>query len=1475
MPATGYRPVLGAFLAALLFPWAPPPVHGAPPVLLRASTAEEFLALGMPLSARQALLSLPGGERGSSPLLPRALRELSAAGHGKDALSLFAATAPSLAEPVRSEAFLEAGKIHWGRKEYEEAERTFREVERKSSAGPEAAYYLGRILASRGKSQEALAVLASAHPGAKTALARGELEMARGNTAAALAAWENAADGTPAGFAANVRALSHDPDRSLAALDLQAISRSAGAGTPEHTLSLSALAQTFLRAGDRKAALGAAREGIASAGRLRDRVLGFPEWDGTSAGARESWDAMVGLFPYGAEAGAFYRAGGRFLAVADIEDTLRAAENGARTVARRVRSAERSVTALHDNVAGILRRTEEIRSLFLHYGGIAGGMRERLRNAADSLPLAGRGKTVDPGISRLLLAIERRQAEIRERLSRVGTAFKAKSVNDWSPPLSPEDRLMVLYIQLRLSRLEDSLRVLEGKVALLRGKVWNRWKAGYASDLSRLLDGSEAAAAAAPKGAAKAERTLAELREAFERQKAWFPSFRKMDARLAEALTVLSGRRGETRTAAAAAFRDARLALLSAVERDGRAMRYVAARAATEWLIDGKGSLSEGAALPAEERKALRAEAIGHWEKALPPAGESRDVAAEGLYALAELRLEEADSRYFGQEGDTGARKEYEAPVALFRRVIEEVPDSPYEEPALYGLAVAYQGAGATDNSIAAMESLLARFPGTRFSDEVSLRLGESEFDRYEFREAERHYRNVRDTAPPDLLITARFKLGWSLFLQERPGDAAAAFLSSLLLSPSARRTGGMAEESVRMIARSLVDSDLAPAAETFLAERGAAAHGPAVLLQIQAILDQQNRYAEAAGIADRFASAYPYAAERINAEVAAAEVLRKADRQAESNARKRGFHEIFGPGSRWQAAPGRAAGDIARADMVSEEGLRAASFYFHAKTREQKGGDRAAVLAGYDAYLSLFPTSPKTEEVAYQRAWLLFEAGRKKEAKTAFEAVARLPGNARGEAAWYMAVQSAKDIASISDPGSQAEVIRLSREYERAHPKGDRIAGIRLDRARSHFNLREFSEAADASSQASQLFPEGPERRKTLRILGDARFEMADYAGSEKAFREILAHSPEPGERRDVEKWVAFSLFRRAEGALPEKAAEAAALFRQAAREFPSQEIAETALFRAGTAGMQAGAEADAIAAFLAVESEGKDKALVSDSTRWLARLYEKTGNRPAAAERYERLAAGEGDKQEKGELLLRAAELLAGIDEPRSRRNFVAVASLPETPAAMRISSLFRAAESARGEGKTDEADRYYEETVNAHRAAPAASPETAGKALFRRGEFRFARYRALSIVPPLEKTFAAKQAALEAASALYVEAVRIGDAETVSASLHRLGEGLEDFRTAVLGSPPPKGLSEREREEYVFLLEERAAPIEEKAVEAYLKNLRQAVAGDFFSPWAEKSLDRLKSLRPARFAKKGEYAFPVATVPEFVGIIERRNR
>lgn len=1455
-------------LGASLPGWAEPP----PPVPPGSRRVAESLALGMPWTAKREFAVLPALQQGKSPLLPLLLRRLSEAGLPDEALSLFEELRPRLEEPARSETFFAVGEIRWELGDRKAACQLFREVSGRSNAASEARLYEGRCLASEGKFAEAVRLFSAGGPGGRGGLLAGVAEMGRNNRAAALSAWSSPGENSPSGHPARLLALSQGGKSEESVRALRKISLDPGSPLPEAAASLETLSSLLLGGEDPAGALAAAREGLRMAERWRQKAEEAGRWDGTGPGTRNSWATLTALFPYGEEVTPFRRAGRLFLSRSALAEGALVLENRARESARRIRGAKEALARSRESTDRAILRSGEIRGLYRGLAERAAAMRGRLQQAADGLVLSEWGAMIDPENAALLEVADRRLGILRKRLSGITTVYNAKNRKEWSPPLPPEDRLMVLSAQLRLERISRTLSGLEARVAFGRRAVWNRWKAAYASRATALLDRSEAIAPKTGEWDARTSRIISRLREANAAQDEWILLLNREEERLSARQTVLAGRREEAQAAAERARANALQELLSAISRRERSMRYLAARAATGILIAGGGEAARKPAAPGNDREALLAEALRHWESLLSAPAESGFPVDEALYAIAELRYEQEDRRFYGQPEGRSGLPDHDRSLSLFRRVVREHRESPYREAAYYGMALCLQETGKPDESASALAALLAEHPKTRYADEANLRLGEHAFDRYDFDLAAERYRKVGGDAPPELRATAQFKLGWSLFLRERPSEAAGAFLSSLLLSREARKTGGVAGESLRMMARSLVEAGEESGAEELLASRGAAEHGPAMLLSIQAILDAQNRYLDAAGIADRFARAYPASPDRIQAEVASAESLRKANRMEESYRRKGNFYNAFGPGSRWQSEPGRTPGDIARGNLVSEEGLRVAAYHFHGRSRESPPGNRPYILESYDAYLSLFPSSTGAGEVAFQRGWLLFEDGRKQAAAAAFEAAADRYGGPRVEAARYMALQAAKDLAVPADPGSQAEVVRLARRYEEAFPEGGRVSLALLDRARAHVNLRAFREGADAAERAARGLPPGKDRLAALRLSGDARFELGEFGEAEKAFREVLASAQDEALAGEMRRWVGFSMFRRAEGIAGEAAA---GLFTQVAREFPALEIAPVALFRSGVSLAEAGKEKEAISSFLAVESHPGNRSLALDATRRLAALYEKTGEPLPAAERYERLGATEETADGKRALLLRAADLFAGTNEARHRRNLLAVASLPGTPSGLRVSCLFRAAESAGREGAGEEADRLYGQTVAAQAAAPEVSSVIAGTANYRRGEYRFARYRAMAIHPPLEKTFAAKQAALETAAGFFLEAIRLGDGETVSASLHRLGEGFEEFRNSLLASPPPKGLSGEEREEYRFLLEEKAAPIEEKAVEAYRKNLRQAVAANLTTPWVRQSLDRLKALRPALFAKRWEYAFPVVTIPVFRGIVERKVR
>jgi tetratricopeptide (TPR) repeat protein len=1449
------------------------PTHAAAGPSAAAGRVASFLDRGMPAVAERTFRAMPAAEQGASPLLPALLRAMADRGGSGEALALFESVRPHLAEPVRSEAFLAAARIHWDAKAFDKAAPLLREVAPGSKAAPEAMLYLARALAAGGDLSGAAKALESVPPGPRRALAAGEIAMLRGDAAGAQAGWQGTATDSPAALSARLLADSIRADADA----LGALSETRGMSAPGRCAALETLASVRLQAGDFAGALSAADNGIAAAHDWLDDATTQPKWDGTRAGADLLWGALVARFPHDAPSDRFFAKGRGFLSESALLQATLSATNDTRALSRDVRWKRGAIAARRKAVADALGRSEAIRRSYLDDRQKSLMTRNRFKAAASEVPMAALGGTIDPKGAALIEGTDKRSAELRGRIAKlIADVDRASSNGPFMRALPAEDQRMVFYARTRLGKLADELDELDERGAFARGRVWNRWKSAYVARISLIMNASDNATIASTGGERRAAKDAVPLTSAQTELDRWLGALGTFDRIASRDTALLAGQRAALARDAGERVESARALLVEAIRRKERSFQYLAGRAATEWRMAGKAAPADNASISEARRASLLSEALRHFAASLPPGKESAPWLDEALYAMGELHYESEEARFFGKEG-AGNMPDYSTASAFFRRVIDEYPASPYAEPSYYGLAIAQQDSGAADEAYNTMEKLLARYPASRYADEVRLRLGESAFDSNEFAVAEQHYRKVGEKAPPEIRTTALFKLGWSLFLQSRPKEAAEPFLSSLLLSPKATKTGGVNQESLKMVSRMLVEAGIDNTAERFLADRGASVFGPPVLLQVQGLLDTQNHHAEATAVADRLGAGWPLASERVDAEITAAEALRKAKKDEDAYARRGGFQSVFGPGTPWQADPSRTKAEIARADNTAEEATRVAAFHFHGRAREGAVADRGRAMRLYDAYLSGFPAAPKAEEIAYQRSWLLFEDNRKKESAAAFESVGKNVSGPRAEASRYMAVQAAKDIATPADAASQAEIVRLARAYEQGFPKGERLYLVVMDRAVAHRNVKEFREAAEAAQVAAKSAATVPERRAALRIGADSLFDAADYAGAEIGYRALLATAPEGKEKAEAESWTGFSMFRHAEALQKTqgKGIEAADLFLKLSKEFPAHEIATVARFRAGAAYADGGRTRDAIDAFLVVEGGAgeKDKELRLDATRWLARLYEKNGEPIPAAERVEKLAGLAKDAPERETLLLKAADLAtAGKDTPRAHRLLLTVAALPTTAVPLRMHCLTRVADDELAAGRIDEADKRYGEVIAVHRTAKDAAPELAGKAFFRQAEYRFRNYLAIRIVPPLEKTFAAKQEALTACAALYAEAVGTGDTDTVSGSLHRIGEGLEEFRSAILTSPTPDGLSAVEKEEYGLLLEEKAAPIEDKAIEAYRKCLDHSIAAGAATAWSDKSLARLRALRPARYGKKGDFAFPVLSLPDFRGIVER---
>ena len=107
----------------------------------------------------------------------------------------------------------------------------------------------------------------------------------------------------------------------------------------------------------------------------------------------------------------------------------------------------------------------------------------------------------------------------------------------------------------------------------------------------------------------------------------------------------------------------------------------------------------------------------------------------------------------------------------------------------------------------------------------------------------------------------------------------------------------------------------------------------------------------------------------------------------------------------------------------------------------------------------------------------------------------------------------------------------------------------------------------------------------------------------------------------------------------------------------------------------------------------------------------------------------------------------------------------------------------------------------------------------------------------------------------------------AEPLTAAMYYAGEAFEEFKVAILESERPEGLTEEELEEYQFLLEEKAFPLEDNALEYYRRGVKAAIKAKVHNEWVGRMYARLEELMPWAY-QRDEQASAVNILPPFPG-------
>jgi len=820
--------------------------------------------------------------------------------------------------------------------------------------------------------------------------------------------------------------------------------------------------------------------------------------------------------------------------------------------------------------------------------------------------------------------------------------------------------------------------------------------------------------------------------------------------------------------------------------------------------------------------------------------------------------------------------------IRLYRKLLDKYPDYERRDQVLYQLARAYGIRGEQDKAMDTLNRLVHDYPYSQHFVEAQFRRGEILFVRKQYREAEKAYADVVEGGPGSgFYDQALYKQGWSRFKQSRYRDALDSFVALIdKNAPAGREMIASMDESqqkrmqdtLRVVSFSFSYLGGPQVIGDYFARVGRRAYVDMIYGDLGEHYLEKERYADAANTFALFVKRNPLHDRAPEFQKRVIDVYEKGGFPKLVIEAKKTFAKRYAPDSQyWQVH------DLSKNPKTLafiKTNLTDLAKHYHALSQHlDKPDERKAAAAEainwYREFLTSFPDDKQAPKLNLLLADLLYDNGRYREAAQEYTTTAYDYGkHDRASEAGFAAVQAYEKLLEGTEKKQRGPVerrlIKSSLQFAETfpdHPKAPQVLGAAATRL---FQRDEYKSARDTATKLVKRYPQSERelRRSAWVVTAHSEFALEAYPDAEQAYRHALSLIGKGKEQKKLEgeltERLAASIYEQ--GAAARDAGnldKAVTDFLRVGTAAPGSPIRETAEYDAAAALIQLKAWDRAADVLQAYRNRYPDSKRRDAVTKKLAVVFEKGGRLAEAAAEYERIENKAKDPELQRQANIHAAELYEKVDRTQDAIAVYEryVRSFPE-PVEYNVETRHRLAELYAKTGQQDKHEQMLQDIVAADASAgQQRTPRTrylAAKASLELAEPMFEKFKRIKLALPLKQSLARKKEAMQAAIDRFQSMVDYGVAEVTSAATYYLGELYHDFTRALLHSERPKGLSKLEKEQYEILLEERAYPFEEKAINIHQKNIELIQRG-VYNDWIQKSISQLGELVPARYAKQ----------------------
>jgi len=820
---------------------------------------------------------------------------------------------------------------------------------------------------------------------------------------------------------------------------------------------------------------------------------------------------------------------------------------------------------------------------------------------------------------------------------------------------------------------------------------------------------------------------------------------------------------------------------------------------------------------------------------------------------------------------ESAARQFYGEAISHYEYLLNKYPEGPDTTDLLYQLSRAYEESGQSQQALTSIDQLLVQEPASnlRLYADTRFRRGELLFGEGAYAEAGQSYQAVVDLgATVPAYEQALYKLGWSLFKQERYADALPvlfAFLDLKIppgevfdaqlpgLSPADRE---QASDVFRVISTSFAQLGGVDAVDRFFRRYGSRSYAEHVYLDLAEFYVEQDQVSEAARTWRVLAQRAPLEANAPRLTARAISLYRQAGFQQRVVEAETVFVQAYGMDEDFWTV--HAPQDFPDVLQVLQSSLRELAHVTHeqaSKTRDV--GDVRAAEQWYREYLATFGDERGAAEMNFQLAELLYENGQYRQAIDAYEQAAWLRGDYPRAADAALGAQRASEKllqdATVADRAAVAgRMTAAALRFVLAYPDHPAAPALLAKTGTALLEQQQYDSALQNSEQVLAAAPAAPPalRQAAWSIQAQAQFGLGDYPAAAAAYRKALQLASQDDPRRPaLQEGLATATFKQAEQTSMQGDRHAAvALYQQAAQLAPGASIRSKAQYEMATTLLAQESWAEAIRILEQYRRDYPDDPLQAEVTRKLAYAHDRGGNSSQAASEYLRL--GQNRQQAEAlqrEALLRAADIYVqtgAVRQAISTRELYLQRFPQPVPAAVVVMQQLADLETDNGNTRRrqhwlEEIIRLDRETGNARTRVPAA------EAMLELADNRLTVFRQVQLVNPVQTSLARKLQAMKQALQAFEEAIGYGVTPVATEATYQIASMYDELGQALLTSERPASLAADELAEYDLLLAEQAAPFEQQAIAIYAMNA-QRPGGEQQDPWVVKSMQRLDELQ-----------------------------